>query len=70
MKCPVLTFMSHTANGSAAPLYLNCIEEECAWWYDENIRCSIPTIAQGSKYIHKAVLDIAKKTPLGSDLRL
>jgi len=41
MKCPLLTYQAHAADGSAAPLYLDCLKNDCAWWNSDLDMCSV-----------------------------
>jgi len=61
VKCPLLQRYLIQGEDNALEALDNCLQEECAWWYRENECCSMLTLAQGSTYIHKALLDIANR---------
>ena len=70
MKCPMIMIGGGSRSWYPDREQDSCIKEECAWWHEGNQCCAILTIAQGSVYAHKALLDIARKTPLGNGMRL
>lgn len=63
MKCPLLAHKTYIEDDWPTQVYEDCLKQECAWWYKENGSCALLTLAQGSTYLHKVLLDMEKKMP-------
>ena len=69
MKCPLSKNICEEGSYPPDMEYKNCLEGECAWWYAENNTCALLTLAQGSVYVHKALLDMSKIVHCDVELR-
>jgi len=63
VKCPLLVQMSYIKSLPRYEMATACLKEECALWFKDNESCSIATIAQGTVYLHKVMLEVAEKMP-------
>lgn len=69
MKCPLQNRLVSFTPEKYGYEMGECLQEECAWWLEENDCCAILTLAQGSTYIHRAVLDLVNKMPHEAEFR-
>jgi len=63
MKCPIFRHAEMSLGTPYLTEGSDCLKEECAWWYKNNERCAVLTLAQGQVYLHKVLLSIENKMP-------
>ena len=63
MKCPLQFTLAYSEKNILSTLSGDCLQQECAWWHQENQGCAMRSIAQAGPYIHKALLDLVAKMP-------
>ncbi len=51
MKCPIATVYMEMDNAPPRYEWRDCLQEECAWWDKLPQRCSVLTMAVGSRII-------------------
>lgn len=63
MKCPLFAEISKHQTQRGFLTYIDCLQEECAWWDDGDGQCSEKSRMESLKYIASCLCKMEKKMP-------
>ena len=48
MKCPLINEQTQYPSGQWMTETLDCLKEECAWWFEETYKCGLLELASAT----------------------